>query len=135
VALLATDESYLKAEKRSFADVRGVIALSGVYTILPAGALASAFGKDLEVCKKASPINNVGDKHPPFLLVYADGDYPTLDVLAEAMCKALKDHQCEATVLKVADRSHISIIVKSVEAGDPTQKAILDFVGKHVEKR
>jgi acetyl esterase/lipase len=135
VALLATDESYLQAEKRSFADIKGVISMSGVYLVLPAGALASAFGKDFEVCKKASPLNNVGDKHPPFLLVYADGDYPTLDVMAESMCKALKDHKCEASALKVEGRNHISIIVKSIEAGDPTQKAILDFVGKHLEKK
>src|SRR5262245_21259620 len=33
VALLATDEQYLKAEKCSAKDVRGVMALSGVYTI------------------------------------------------------------------------------------------------------
>ena len=33
VALLATDESYLKAEKCSTTDIRGVMALSGVYTI------------------------------------------------------------------------------------------------------
>jgi len=134
VSLLATDESYLKAEKRSFADIRGVVSISGVYTILPAGALASAFGKDPEVCKKASPILNVGDKHPPFLLIYADADFLTLDWMAEKMCLALKDHKCEATSLKMADRAHISIIAKMIEAGDPTQKAVMDFVKTHTEK-
>src|SRR5262245_17933528 len=58
VSLLATDESYLKAEKRSFADIKGVIPISGVYTIVPAGALAKAFGNDLQVCQKASPLSN-----------------------------------------------------------------------------
>ncbi len=89
VSLLATDESYLKAEKRSFADVKGVISISGVYTIVPAGALANAFGKDPEVCKKASPINNVSGKHPPFLILYGDADFPTLGWMAENMGKAL----------------------------------------------
>ena len=84
VSLLATDESYLKAEKRSFADIKGVVSMSGVYTILPAGLLATAFGKDAEVCKKASPIFNVGDKkHPPFLIVYADGDFLPLGPMAQ----------------------------------------------------
>jgi acetyl esterase/lipase len=135
VSLLATDESYLKAEGRSMADIKGVISISGVYTILPVGPLATAFGTDLEVCKKASPMNNVGDKHPPFLIVYAGQDYPTLDLMAESMCKTLKDHKCEASALRVESRDHISIIAKSIEAGDPTQKALLDFVHQHPEKK
>jgi acetyl esterase/lipase len=135
VSLLATDESYLKAEKRSFADIKGVVSMSGVYTIVPAGLLASAFGKDAEVCKKASPIYNVGDKHPPFLLVYAETDYLTLDWMAQKMCQALKDHKCEASLLKMADRDHISIIKKMIEAGDPTQQAVLDFVKKQTAKK
>jgi acetyl esterase/lipase len=135
VSLLATDESYLKAEKRSFADIKSVIAISGVYTIIPVGALASAFGKDLEVCKKASPMHNIGEKHPPFLLLYADKDYPTLGFMAESMCKALKEHQCEASSRQVENRDHISIIAKTVESGDPTQKVILDFINKRLEKK
>ncbi len=135
VALLATDESYLKAEKRSFADIKGVVGISGVYTILPVGALAKAFGDNPEVCKKASPLNNVGDKHPPFLLLYADNDYPTLGLMAEAMGKALQDHKCEECVKQLDKRDHISIIVKSVEAGDPVQTEILDFVRQHAGKK
>jgi acetyl esterase/lipase len=135
VSLLATDESYLKAEKRSFADIKGVISISGVYSILPVGALASAFGKDPEVCKKASPINNVGDKHPPFLILYADADYPLLDYTAEQMGQKLKDHKCEVVTMKMKDRDHISIMKKTTEADDPTQKAILDFIKKHTEKK
>ncbi len=135
VALLATDESYLKAEKRSFADIKGVIALSGVYTIVPVGALATAFGKDAEVCKKASPLNNVSDRHPPFLLIYADSDLPLLGAMAEKMAERLHEHKCEETLLKVEHRDHISIIVKMAEAEDPTRQAVLDFVTKHVAKK
>jgi acetyl esterase/lipase len=135
VALLATDESYLKAEKRSFADIKGVIAMSGVYTIVPVGPLASAFGNDAEVCKKASPLNNVGDKHPPFLLIYADADLPLLGPMAEKMAQALKEHKCEESLLKVEHRDHISIIRKIAEAEDPTRTAILDFVKKHSRKK
>jgi acetyl esterase/lipase len=137
VSLLATDESYLKAEKHSFADIRGVISMSGVYTIFPVGPIASAFGKDPEVCKKASPIFNVGDKkHPPFLLVYADADYPLLGYMAEKMCDKLKEHKCEASALKVADRSHVSIIVKTAtEPDDPTRQAVLDFIKDHTQKK
>jgi acetyl esterase/lipase len=135
VALLATDESYLKAEGRSFADIKGVIGISGVYTIVPVGALAKAFGSDLEVCKKASPLNNVGDRHPPFLLVYADKDYPTLGFMGESLGKALREHKCEADVREVPQRDHVSILVKSTEANDSTQKAVLEFVRKHQGKK
>jgi acetyl esterase/lipase len=135
VSLLATDESYLKAEKHSFADIKGVISISGVYTIVPLGALATAFGRDAEVCKKASPINNVCEKDPPFLIIYADGDFLTLDVMAENMAKALREVKCDVSTLKVEKRTHISIIVKMIEDGDPTQQAVLDFIKKHTEKK
>ncbi len=135
VSLLATDESYLKAEKRSLSDIKGAIPISGVYTIVPIGPLADAFGKDAEVCKKASPINNVGDKEPPFLLIYGDHDLLTLDFMAENMGKKLVEHKCDAKTLKVKDRDHISIMTKLADDGDPTRLAILDFVKKHTEKK
>jgi BD-FAE len=137
VSLLATDESYLKAEKRSFADIKGVISVSGVYTILPAGALANAFGKDAEVCKKASPIYNVsaGAKHPPFLILYGDDDFPTLGWMADNMGKALEKARCEVTVRKMDHRNHYTIMYDMLEGGDPTRVALLDFVKKHTEKK
>jgi acetyl esterase/lipase len=42
-ALLATDETYLRAEGLSTADVKGVVAISGVYRI-PAGKMAGTLG-------------------------------------------------------------------------------------------
>lgn len=137
VSLLATDESYLKAEKRSFADIKGVISVSGVYTILPAGAIAKAFGTDPEVCKKASPIYNVkaGAKHPPFLILYGDDDLPTLGWMAENMGKALEKAKCEVTVRKVDHRNHYTIMYDMLDDGDPTKAALLDFVKKHTEKK
>lgn len=130
VALLATDETYLKAHKLSLKDIRGAIPLSGVYTILP-GLFNQAFGSDLEVCKKASPQNNVKEGHPPFLLIYADKDFPFCDRMAEQMCKALTECKCEAGTLKIKDRDHISVIVQVQKEDDPTTQAILGFVARH----
>src|SRR5207237_10002694 len=56
VALLATDETYLKAHKLAISDIKGVLPLSGVYTILPSKLSERAFSKDLEACKDASPM-------------------------------------------------------------------------------
>ncbi|MCI0464395.1 MAG: alpha/beta hydrolase [Gemmataceae bacterium] len=133
VGLLATDESYLKAHKLSLKDIKAVIPMSGVYTIAPLGSLQAAFGKDAAVCKAASPLTHVKEKHPPALIIYAEKDYLTLDVMAEQFCKKLKGCRCEAESLKVADRDHISIIVRMVSETDPTAQAVLQFIARHSE--
>src|SRR6516165_9000188 len=52
-ALLATDDDYLKAEKLSLKNIKGVIPVSGVFVVSP--RMKNVFGDDEEVCKKASP--------------------------------------------------------------------------------
>jgi dipeptidyl aminopeptidase/acylaminoacyl peptidase len=130
VALLATDESYLKAEKLSRADIRAVVALSGVYLILPP-LFRSVFGKDDAAYKSASPLQHVGPGEPPFLIVYADRDFPTCGTVSERMCRALKDCKCDAASREIKDRDHISIIRRMAQADDPATQALLDFVARH----
>ena len=131
VALLATDESYLKAEKCTMKDIHGVMAISGVYTIssiLP--AFHDPFSKDERICKAASPINHVDGKHPPFLIAYGSKDFPFMDQMAEQMGKKLTECKCDAKVMKV-ERDHISIVVKmGTETEDPLHKAMLEFMKK-----
>lgn len=128
VSLLALDPQYLKAEKLTPADIRGVIGVSGVYTIQPEVALFHpCFGTDAKVCKQASPLTHVAGKHPPFLLAYADNDFPGLDKMADAMAGALKGCGCEQAVLKCADRNHYSIIIFAIQPDDPLHRAIRDF--------
>jgi acetyl esterase/lipase len=131
VALLSCDESHLKAEKLSCKAIKGCVPLCGVYTILPNMIFDKAFGKDPEVCKAASPLSHVKGAHPPALIVYADKDYPMLDVMAEQFCKKLKGCACEAGILKVANRTHVSLIVRSANEADPTTQAILQFIARH----
>jgi acetyl esterase/lipase len=131
VSLLATDESYLKVEKCSLNDIRGVVAVSGVYTIsnlLP--LFHDPFGKDPEVCKAASPMNHVNGKHPPFLIAYGNRDLPLLDTMAEQFCKKLQDSKCEAKTMKL-QRDHISIVVEmGTKPDDPLTKAMVEFIKK-----
>jgi acetyl esterase/lipase len=133
VALLATDETYLKAEKCSAADVRAVIPISGVYTIPPIG-LAKVFGTDARVIEKASPSSHVTGKHPPFLFIYGDRDLPLLGLMADNMCASLKKAECEAATLEVKKRDHVGIMTKMIEEDDPARKAILEFVAKQTAK-
>ncbi len=130
VALLATDDTYLKAEGLSLEAVKGVVPISGVYTIAP-GPLSGVFGKDEEVCKNASPLQHVKEKDPPFLVVWADKDMPGLGRMAEKFSDALKDSKCDLTSLEVKDRSHITIIVRLANEDDPATQAILEFLAKH----
>src|SRR5262249_12502693 len=69
-------------------------------------------------------------KHPPFLIVYADKDYPLLGPLAERLFKALQKTKCDAELLKVKNRDHVSIMRKMAEKNDPTAEALLTFVIK-----
>ncbi len=130
-ALLATDDSYLKAEGLSLGDIRGAIPMSGVYLITPGFLAAPIFGKDADAIKKASPVENVHGGHPPMLIVYADKDFPGCGRLSERLCNLLKEAKCEADVLEVKDRTHITLVGHLDADNDPTTKAVLEFVAKH----
>ena len=134
VSLLATNESYLKEHKLDLTSIRGVISLSGVYEIFAFPPFIEVFGKDADICKAASPINFVKAKDPPFLICYADKDFPTIDKFSERFGKKLTDNECEAKVLKVEGRTHITIIVQcAMSAEDPCTSAMLEFIAKHSE--
>ena len=133
VALLATDEEYLKEHKLGIENIRGVLALSGVYEILPL-IFAEAFGNDAKICKAASPIHQANGKSAPFLICYADQDLPTIDKMSESFCKKLTDNKCEAKLVSIGERNHISIIVQlAINANDPCTRAMLDFIAAHSE--
>jgi acetyl esterase/lipase len=129
VSLLATDPNYLKAENRSPADIRGVIAISGVYEIRTDIRLfQSAFGADERLCRLASPLTHVTGKHPPFLIAYGDSDLPYLDRMAEDMHAALTRCGCPSTLLKLKNRNHYTIIMTLIDNSDPLHKAVREFV-------
>jgi acetyl esterase/lipase len=150
-ALLATDETYLKAEGLSLKDVRGVIPVSGVYRIpdkvaldLPAlggfpgmkvnlgfNPFDIVFGKDPKKRKDASPVCHVRAGLPPFLVFYAEHDMPLLPEMAEEFAKALRESKCDVELTKVADRDHMSLIFRATSTDDPVGKAMLDFVARH----
>jgi acetyl esterase/lipase len=169
-ALLATDERYLKAEGLGTADIKGVIAVSGVYQIPPGKMEATwggvtpiafrfdeisplrepggqswigaavqglslklnvfgpAFGNDPQVRQDASPINHVRPGLPPFLIVSAERDLPTLAGMARDFHQALLDNGCEARLLKIANRNHNSAMFHAITGDDPVAKEMLEFI-------
>lgn len=130
VSLLATDPAYLKAEKLTPADVRGVVSVSGVYTI-PADfpLFHPIFGTDEKACRAASPLAHVAGagKHPPFLLAYGDKDFDQLDRMAIDMAAALKQCDSPHTLMKCEGRNHYTIIIHAIQRDDPLHNAIRDF--------
>lgn len=132
ISLLVTDPQYLKAENHSAAEVKGIAALSGVFEIVPTmQVLQVPFGKDEKVCKAASPLTHVTGKHPPFLIAYADNDFPKLDETALNMHAALQKASSPVELVKCKDRNHYTIIIQFVNSADPLNKAFRDFVQKN----
>jgi acetyl esterase/lipase len=146
-ALLATDEEYLKAEGLSRKDVRGVVAVSGVYHIpdklefnwpntgekiaLHSNPFDFVFGSDPKGREAASPVCHVCAGLPPFLLLYADMDLPLIPEMTKDFAAALKDKKCDVDRQKVAGRNHNNIVFSAKQADDPVIRAIVEFVGRH----
>ncbi|MCI0460349.1 MAG: alpha/beta hydrolase [Gemmataceae bacterium] len=130
VALLGTDESYLKAEKLSLDDIKGVIPISGVYTVR-SGKEKGPFPADEEGARQASPQTHVKGRHPPFLILYADKDGKDFDKMAENFCQALEKTKGTAAVMKINDRTHGSILASMANRDDPAMQAMLGFLARH----
>jgi acetyl esterase/lipase len=129
-ALLATDDRYLKGEGLTLNNIKGVMAISGVYTI-PSGMFTESFGRDPKVHREASPVNQIRPGCPPFLIIYADRDYPWCDAASKSFCKALKGKKVAAETLEIKRRNHIDVLTRIKRAGDPCARTMLDFVAKH----
>lgn len=137
VSLLVADPSYLKAEGLTPEVVRGVIPMSGVYTPLPLGMMTAVFGEDPEARKKAFPLTHlmtgVTRKLPPFLVLYADRDFPFIDTMSVTLHKALRTLNAESVQMAIANRNHITIILGVMVQTDPASQAILKFIREHAE--
>lgn len=130
-SLLGTDEQYLKAEKLSLADVRGVISLSGAYQVPE--ARKDVFG-DEPARKAASPITHVKAGVPAFLLVYAEKDSPGRDKQTKEFAAALIGVKGQVQVVEARDRDHGSLFTK-ITTGDSTGDSVIAFVQKHNGKK
>jgi acetyl esterase/lipase len=135
VALLATDETYLKAEKLSRENIKGVIPVSGVFSIRHNERNEPVFGKDEEVAKNASPLLHVEGKLPPFLILYAEKDLGDLGKQAVQMNEALQKAKCESECRMMKDRDHGTIMRNVANEDDPATQAMLEFFAKHTDLR
>jgi acetyl esterase/lipase len=127
VTLLACDEQYLKGQKLTFAAIKGVVSLSGIYE-LPENR-APVFG-DAAARAKASPQRFVAAGLPPFWLGYADGDTPERAPQTKEFAAALAKVQVPVETFVANERDHSSIFTK-ITASDHTGMAIVKFIRQH----
>jgi len=155
VSLLATDETYLEAEGAKISDIKGVLTLSGVYTLpariaaalpgvggIPNGRdavqarrapFSSVFGNDPKIVRAAAPISHIHAGLPPFLVLYAQGDPKLLREMAVEFAGALEKQKQPVELVEAVDRNHISEIVLLGQKGDPVARAMTSFVKKHAK--
>lgn len=133
VALLALNEKYLKAHKLSSKDIAGVLPISGVYRIRENAS--GAFGTELKGWKDASPLDHVREGTPPWLILYAEKDYPNMPGDARQLYKGLKAKLNDAELLEIPDKNHITIILGVAMPGDKTAAAMLTFIRNHSKPR
>jgi len=130
VSLIATDESYLRAERLSLEHIRAVISISGIYAIhwnvalYRVGAIFRDVGK-----RAASPFWNVKPGCPQFLISYAEKEVWTLAGQAVRFHKRLLANQGRSRLVKASGDNHRSIIDNLVLPSSELGREILDFVG------
>ena len=131
VALLATNEKYLKKEGLSTDTIKGVLPVSGVYA-LPGKSIAFAFTEDKKVRDSAAPIKHVRKGLPPFLILYADNDFPMCGkVTSEAFKKALLTKDVKAKSVEIVKHSHITTLLSIPTKAAAISKAMLKFINEH----
>lgn len=133
VALLALDERYLQGEGLSTDLIRGAMPISGVYDITAIPGFESVFGSDPEARRDASPLAHVDEKQPPFLISYAQFDFPTLGDQARELARLLQEHSTPVELLEAPRKDHITIVGQIGIPGDLTTQALLDFMQAHLE--
>lgn len=153
-ALLAADETYLKAEGLTFAAIRGALPLSALFTIpskkdapqmdLPGNHLLSksalpvemgfalfsvVFGDDPRARQLASPIAHVAANLPPFLILCGDNDLPFCDrPWAEAFSQALRAKNGIAEFYELSRRNHVSLLWNATYDSDPATRRMMSFI-------
>jgi len=85
------------------------------------------FGSDPRTLEQASPALQLTRKSPPFLVLYAQNDLPSLNVQAKRFQRALQQAGIQVKTAMIPGRDHVSIISGLAREGDPVRKMVLEF--------
>lgn len=136
-ALLGTHPTYAKDAGLSAGDIKGVVAISGVYSFGGFSRLVGLFFlKEKTDHIAASPVEHVDEKDPPFLILTAEHDLLGQTRQAKLLLAALKDAGVRVDALEIATTNHVSMMHRCAEPGHAAQRLIVDFVhGKPAERK
>jgi acetyl esterase/lipase len=137
VALLATDDRYLKTEGLDLRDVQGVICMSGMYHVPEKNtAFDSIFGAGVENHKAASPLYHVGRHEPPFLILCADHDLVLCGKKpAEEFCRALRARKDRVEFHEIQGTNHVGLLWRAHRSDDPAVRAMTAFLNEQIHAR
>lgn len=128
-SLLALSPTYLKKHGVERKHVRGVFPLSGVYDCRSDfGTFRTVFGKDRKVLSEASPVTNIHDASPPFLVMWGERDMAGLPRDAKRFAAALTKAKRPVESHEIKDRNHLSISTRIGKKDDKTSALILAFL-------
>ena len=116
--------AYTGLDRRFWPNLKGVIALSGVYDL----SSLPQFPSDKV---DGSPSHRVAPGAPPFLVTYCQNDYPSLPAQARDFRAALLKAGDSSELVYVPEKNHISEIVDIWQDDDPTARAMLRFIEAH----
>lgn len=134
-AQLALDATYLKEVDMRPGDLSGVVLLSGIYDLGPAGPMAgrfapfarAAFGTQTAVRRGASPISHAG-RGPPMLVLCGENDLERLAIDARRFVKALRAvGQTKVRNVIVPKRDHFGIV--NLDKASLVRALIDDMIG------
>ncbi len=152
-ALICTDDRYLKAEGLSLAIIKGCVPVDGdtydVPMMIQAGAAHrkslgqpdpkfghyEKFGSDPVKHRDFSAVNHVSrDKGIPAFLILYVADHPDTSAQAERLRSVLAEAGVPAKLFGAKDSEHSKINEGLGQPGDPTTKAMMEFIGDVTKK-
>jgi hypothetical protein len=86
------------------------------------------FGADEKKHREASPLCQVREGLPAFLLLHAEMELPLLSEMAADFGEALKKAKNDVEVRKIDKRNHYSIFFNADDEKDPVNQAVVGFV-------
>lgn len=132
-SLAALDGTYLDEHGLTPAVIGGVVAVSGIYDLTRLGVTGQllfqdVFGTRNDELQSASPALRVPGKPAPFLLLYAERDFPTADYQTRRLETALDKSGGTVRSVEIPDRNHVNIIAGLGRKGDPVREEVLRFL-------
>jgi acetyl esterase/lipase len=128
-SLLALDPRYLEFHHLSPSVLRGVMAISGLFSIQP--GFEYAFGTSKDVWAEASPLYYVNPGAPPFLVVKGSEEPPFVHSQTRQFLEALADNEVAHETEEYPGEDHNSMIALASLRNSELQQRLRSFVKSH----